>query len=51
MRVELRFSGSGGQGLITATRIIARAALREGKMQCNPSLMELRQEVVLLKVK
>ncbi len=31
MRVELRFSGSGGQGLITATRIIARAALREGK--------------------
>ncbi|MCK5847804.1 MAG: 2-oxoacid:acceptor oxidoreductase family protein [Caldisericia bacterium] len=32
MRTEIRYSGSGGQGLITATRIIARAALRENKI-------------------
>ncbi|MDD4028261.1 MAG: 2-oxoacid:acceptor oxidoreductase family protein [Caldisericia bacterium] len=31
MRKEIRYSGSGGQGLITATRVIARAALRENK--------------------
>jgi 2-oxoglutarate ferredoxin oxidoreductase subunit gamma len=31
MRKEIRYSGSGGQGLITATRIIARAALRENR--------------------
>jgi 2-oxoglutarate ferredoxin oxidoreductase subunit gamma len=32
MRKEIRYSGSGGQGLITATRIIARAALRDNKI-------------------
>ena len=31
MRTEIRYSGSGGQGLITATRIIARAAILENK--------------------
>jgi 2-oxoglutarate ferredoxin oxidoreductase subunit gamma len=31
MRTEIRFSGSGGQGLILASRIIAKAALIESK--------------------
>ena len=31
MRTEVRFTGSGGQGLILASRIVARAALLESK--------------------
>ena len=31
MRKELRFSGSGGQGVITAAIIFAEAAVAEGK--------------------
>ena len=33
MRKELRFSGSGGQGVITAAIIFAEAAVAEGKVR------------------
>jgi 2-oxoglutarate ferredoxin oxidoreductase subunit gamma len=34
MKHEFRFSGTGGQGLITAGIILAEAALLDGKSGC-----------------
>ncbi|WP_262430693.1 hypothetical protein [Paratissierella segnis] len=45
-RVELRLSGSGGQGLILAGIILAEAALYDGMNVVHPNPMDLKPETV-----
>jgi len=49
MKQELRLSGTGGQGLITAGIILAEAALLDGKLAISPSLMARKPEAAPLK--
>ena len=52
MRYDIRFSGSGGQGIITAGILLAQAAaIRAVKMQCKASLMVQKQGAVPVKQK
>jgi len=45
-RIDIRISGSGGQGTITAAAILGYAAVYAGKKLFKPSPMALKQEVV-----
>ena len=51
MMKQLRLSGSGGQGVITAAIIFAEAAVSEGKQRFSPSHMDRKRAAVLPKRK
>ena len=51
MMKQLRLSGSGGQGVITAAIIFAEAAVSEANKLFNLNLMVQKHVVVLLKRK
>ena len=51
MMKQLRLSGSGGQGVITAAIIFAEAAVSEGKQAVQSQSYAQRHVVVLLKQK
>lgn len=43
---QLRLSGSGGQGVITAAIILGEAAVKEGKTSCNRNLTDQKPVAV-----